>query len=342
MGGLSVFSQTELVEPVSEASVAQAIAEHEKGRRRLRLFGVRTAVGFLMLLALGLLVYGMGKKPATAQRSLLASESVCRGDEWSQGKVWKDALSEAIKPGNALLDPMIERDGHDWSTGQSLPVKGPDSIDRVTWTVIDREVQLGSQFIRVRVDRKLSLDVVRLITERLLSAASSPGCETSWVKFYTDWSLKEVTRDRWNEPRPEDWAKIVSWADCRFEYAGKAKLHVRINCLTLEEEAKLKDFPLPPRAANVIGKWIDEDFGGRRVIYWDSGDYLHMERIPVFTMTPHDDDDLVELPSLVGRRFEHRYSKGDDYDVNYFAVQEAGDLETHWKDGDVSRSQRIR
>ena len=54
MGGLSVFSQTELVQPASEATVAQAIAESRKSDKRKRSIGIGV-VGASMLLGLGLL-----------------------------------------------------------------------------------------------------------------------------------------------------------------------------------------------------------------------------------------------------------------------------------------------
>jgi hypothetical protein len=44
MGGLSVFSQTELVEQIPEARVAQALAESQKGEKRVRLLDARPDV----------------------------------------------------------------------------------------------------------------------------------------------------------------------------------------------------------------------------------------------------------------------------------------------------------
>ncbi len=50
-------------------------------------------------------------------------------------------------------------------------------------------------------------------------------------------------------------------------------------------------------------------------------------------------DELIELPSSDGRRFELKRS---DDEVNYFLVEDAGDLQTRCKDGRVYKARAIR
>jgi hypothetical protein len=109
MGGPSVLSQKDPLEQVSEAHVAQVIAECEKARRRLRLFGFRV-VGFLVLLELGFWLYGTMKEPGPAKPARAQAASapalppapavppapVSRGTGKSQGKA-RDALLAKLR-----------------------------------------------------------------------------------------------------------------------------------------------------------------------------------------------------------------------------------------------------
>jgi hypothetical protein len=54
-----------------------------------------------------------------------------------------------------------------------------------------------------------------------------------------------------------------------------------------------------------------------------------------------EDRELVELPTSVGRRFEDK-SPLSDPSINYFLIDETGDLQTRFKDGLVWKAQAIR
>jgi hypothetical protein len=62
MGGLFDFSQTELVEPVSELALRQAMAESQRGNARPRALGIM-AIGCLVLLGMAILRYAPWTRP---------------------------------------------------------------------------------------------------------------------------------------------------------------------------------------------------------------------------------------------------------------------------------------
>jgi hypothetical protein len=64
-----------------------------------------------------------------------------------------------------------------------------------------------------------------------------------------------------------------------------------------------------------------------------------MQDVNFFRMMTQEYSELNELPSSNGRRFE---PKAPDDEVNYFVVEDAGDLQIRCKDGSVYKAQAIR
>ena len=55
--------------------------------------------------------------------------------------------------------------------------------------------------------------------------------------------------------------------------------------------------------------------------------------------TTLETEELIEIPSSVGRRFEGR--KSDDNSINYYYIEEEGDFQIHFKNGSVWKAQAI-
>jgi hypothetical protein len=339
MGGLSVFSQTELVQPASEATVARALAESRRSGKRISLL-VMGVMGASALLGLCLLLmFAPRKEPGTRETRVTHKaplDSNGKTPSTPGKKAWEDAIEEALIPG---ITPMSEGLGTEtWKTGQVLPAKvRPKTPDDAGWTILEvYQTDYGSkQMVYVRLHKKESLDVLRMITKAVLLRAS-PRYEITYVNFYTPWALGELKRV---PKEPLELEKVKDWAYGRFDLKPKPELYVTIQGVTVENEAILTAVPFPP-GAKVIGSWIDEERRGRLTIYRDSNDRLYLEELYSDGTKRGDDHELIELPSSDGRRFEIKGS--DDDEVNYFLIEEAGDLQTRFKDGMVWKARAIR
>jgi hypothetical protein len=110
--------------------------------------------------------------------------------------------------------------------------------------------------------------------------------------------------------------------------------------LTVKDEASLRALPFPP-GVKVIGSWIDEEMKGRDTIYRDSHDRLYSEVLRPDGTREEDTEELIELPSSAGRRFEGKGPASDET-VNYYFIEEEEDFQIHLKGGTVWKARAIR
>jgi hypothetical protein len=341
-GGLSVFAQTELVEQVSEASAVQATAESQKGEKQSRSLGVG-AVGALVVLGFVLyLMYRPQNAPGPREASArygLPPQSKVRDAPRSEKKAWEDAIEEALKPGLTPSPHTDEMRLSFWKTGQVLSAQGSRKVSADEgWGILktDQPGYGSRQALYVRLHRKVSLEVLRLISKDILSRAS-PGYELSFVHFYTPWALDKLKRD---STERLDLSKAKWWASSRFEFKPESILDVSIYGLTVEDEEILTALPFPADV-KVLGSWLCDSSRDRWAIYRDSNDQLHVEGVGPGSAKPEIAEELIELPSSAGRRFE---GKGPDSDesISYYFIEEEGDLQIHFKDGIIYKAQAIR
>jgi hypothetical protein len=242
-------------------------------------------------------------------------------------------IDEALKAGS---EPRKLPKG--WMTGQTLPEKSAaSSPDDAGWGIlkVDRPIR-GRQVVHVRLHRKVSLDVLRLITIDIMRQAEPLYRYPTYISFYTPWSLGELGRDGKREFIAD---KTRFWAGSTLDFRPQPLLIVDVKGVTVEEEAVLRSVPMP-RATKVIGSCIDEERGGRLTIYRAAGDRLYLEELFSSGKSVGEDHELIELPSSEGRRFEDK-SPDSDRDISYFVIDESGDLQTRFKDGMVWKAQAI-
>jgi hypothetical protein len=247
---------------------------------------------------------------------------------------WADVVREAMKPGTLVASDGLGRE--EWKTGQPLPSAGDSTKDYADWRVFKLDQpgrERRMQQFYVCLEKKVPMAVLRRITERVLLDAPA-GYHTTWITFYTRWALGQLIPE---SMEPLELSKVHSWATCRLDVTPKPAMFVRIDGLSVEDEARLRAVPHPPRI-KILGSWIAEDSGGRETIFRGSDDLLHLQELNVFKLTPAYSE-LIELPSSDGRRFE---TKDSDDDVNYFLIEDGGDLQIRCKDGTVYRAQAIR
>jgi hypothetical protein len=257
----------------------------------------------------------------------------------SEDKTWEDALEEALKPGLAPSPHTDEMRFAYWRTGQIIQAKGAARIpDDAGWGILKTD-QTGyggpRQALHVRLHRKVSLDVLRMITRDVLLRAS-PQYELSFVHFYTPWALGETKR---GSRERLDVDKVRWWATSRLELKPKPVLDISIYGLTVEDEVILRAVPFPP-GVKVIGGWLCDSSGYRWTIYRDSDDRLYVEYISPGVAKPLHTQELIEIPASVGRRFKGRNADSDK-SIGYYLIEEEGDLQVHFKDGIVNKAQAM-
>jgi hypothetical protein len=250
---------------------------------------------------------------------------------------WEQAIEEALKPG-----PTPRKNGsifESWRTGQIIPARGRAKIPDDSGGGILKVYQPDSgrkQVVYVRLHKKESLDVLRMITKAVLLRAS-PRYEITYVSFYTPWALGEQERESKERLDPD---RIKVWANSRLDLKPKPQLDITIYGLTVEDESILQALPFPP-GAKVIGSWLDDNWRARWTIYRDLADRLYLEDTSPGETKPGETEELIEIPSLVGRRFEGKHSTRDN-SINYYLIEEEGDFQIHFKDGRIWKAQAIR
>jgi hypothetical protein len=254
----------------------------------------------------------------------------------SKNTEWENAIAEALRPGASPVP--FGRSLAFWRTGQVLSSKRPPNLeDDVTWAIVktDKPGPVSKQEIYVRLEKKVTLDALRLITKEILKRADYHP-RISYVHFYTPWSLGETRRESEGRRTLSD---VGNWASSRLDLRDEVELTVTIHGLTVEDEAVLKAVPSPP-GVKVVGSWLSDRSQERQTIYRLADDRLLLEERFSSGEKVREDHELIELPTSVGRRFEDR-SPQSDRDISYFLIDETGDLQTRFKDGMVWRAQSI-
>ncbi|MGO9596576.1 MAG: hypothetical protein ACLP7Q_00995 [Isosphaeraceae bacterium] len=319
--------------------MAKALAESRGSDKRNPLVA-GTVIGASVLLGCCLLFVFAPRKEPVAQQDGATRKTPLEHDEKVSStpgtSVWESAIEEAFRPGNV---PMSQGLGtEDWMTGQVLPAKADaKSLDHAGWGVLKVYQPFGrKQEIYVRLHKKESLDVLRMITKAVLLHAS-PHHDITYIDFYTPWALGELKRVPGERP---DLDMLRSWAYGKLVLKPKPKLDVTIQGLTVESEAILTAVRLPP-GTKVIGSWLDDERQGRLTIYRDSTDRLYLEELYSDGKKVGDDHELIELPSSDGRRFEDK-SPESDRSIGYYLIEEEGDLQTRFTNGTVWKARAIR
>jgi len=121
------------------------------------------------------------------------------------------------------------------------------------------------------------------------------------------------------------------WASSHFD----PDLSIKIQGLSIEEEAFLRNDTVDPAWA-VVGSWFVEDVSGKKLTIYKLDDILYMERkLPTGSAYSIE---LIEMPSQGGRMFER---KSDDNFGEFYLIDQAGHLQFWGRSGHFATAWKV-
>lgn len=189
--------------------------------------------------------------------------------------------------------------------------------NNITYKIIENNILPGiKRSLTVQINRKVSEDILREIAIRLKD--SDPK---KYDRTFIVYCLPEID------------CKNGAWATSHFD----PDLEVRIQGLSIEQEAKLKQKP-EDNSQNIIGTWLDESVHmGHKITVFRTDKGLYIGRS--FPDGSSSKNELIEKSSSDGRRFEDK--KGANFG-EFYLLDPQGNLQVWDQDGLISTLKQYR